>query len=529
MRLPFPPEKLRDWRWRVENTLTITDKTPKVVPFHFNRCQNAWYDLAHNPDGSRKSRIRVVLKARQQGISSAIISTNVLKVTTTPGTTCLIISFDAPTTQLQRGRVERWMKELQLLGMLPKVGKQNPNIIEFPGLDSRFLFQTAGGVAPGLSWPVNILHATEVPRWPNPEKILEGVRPSIPPEGEIDYESTPYGQDPIFYVTYTMAASKAAGFEDTTPIFFPWWYSEEYCAPVPEGGLGELSEEEALLVERYHLTPEQIQWRRMEKSKQEALGGSFLQWYPEDDMTCFVTGGAPVISPETIQRMRSWVSEPLRYEAGRTVRVYEEPDPAHDYVLGMDPAEGLPDGCMSAAFLLDVNTNRHVLTIEGRIPPFQFAAIGMEYARRYNNALITPERTGIGVSLVEKLVESKYPNIYRERTYHEGNVAFGPYGWYTNQNTRYLMATTLADECTSGRLYSRDEVFIRQVGNLSWAAMNRDRDKRKLEALGLVDVAFAAMLALCTKRYAVRGYQGPRAVPLGQGGGNPVRVVRVGF
>jgi hypothetical protein len=92
--------------------------------------------------------------------------------------------------------------------------------------------------------------------------------------------------------------------------FYPWWwqYPEEEDIPhlVPSSNF-KLTDKEKVLSETHDLTTAQILWRRLKISESGGDEGEFLRKYPEDPMTCFLSGSNSVFSAETLAAL--WKNE----------------------------------------------------------------------------------------------------------------------------------------------------------------------------------------------------------------------------
>ena len=104
------------------------------------------------------------------------------------------------------------------------------------------------------------------------------------------------------------------------------------------------------------------------------------------------------------------------------LRIWREPSPGAEYVVGVDVAEGItPDGArkggdFSAAFVINATTLEHVATWHGHIDPYPFADEIAGLASYYNNALLAVEKNNHGLTVINRLVhELAYPNLYQQK------------------------------------------------------------------------------------------------------------------
>ena len=119
--------------------------------------------------------------------------------------------------------------------------------------------------------------------------------------------------------------------------FYPWWWDAQYRVETPEPV--EYTADEQRLVDANNLTLEQIKWRRL---KQKELGRLFIQEYPEDVITCFLTSGNGYF--------------------GDLANVFTAPTNAqrqegHEYAAGLDFGQS---NDFTAMPILDLTTNTRV-------------------------------------------------------------------------------------------------------------------------------------------------------------------------
>jgi len=135
---------------------------------------------------------------------------------------------------------------------------------------------------------------------------------------DIILESTPNGAQGYFY---GLCMEALDGDSIWKLHFYPWWWDDFYRISLSDGEQLEYSSDEAKLVEQHHLDPEQIKWRRQ---KQKELKGLFIQEYPEDPISCFITSG------------RSYFGDLTDVFTAPPNAVH---DPTHRYGAGLDFAQ----------------------------------------------------------------------------------------------------------------------------------------------------------------------------------------------
>lgn len=282
--------------------LKVLDKEKHLVPFRWNKAQ------AHF-QANRTGR-DVILKARQLGFST-LIQGEMFRRTVTGTRTTMTLAHDADTTAKLRLMADRFYEHCKFGSIQPQRKYANASLTTYPEFDSTASIATAGNVETGRGGTYSDFHGSEVAFWKDAERIIAGAMQGGSPD--VVLESTPNGAQGYFY-ELAMEAMRGDGIYKLH--FYPWWWDAEYKVDSPEPIT--YTDEEAELVRLHNLTQAQIKWRR---SKQLELKGFFLQEYPEDPITCFITSGNSYF--------------------GNLSQVFTAPmnpvyDPSHEYVAGLD-------------------------------------------------------------------------------------------------------------------------------------------------------------------------------------------------
>ena len=282
--------------------LKILNKARRLEPLAWNRAQRHFHEHRTGKD--------LVLKARQLGFSTYIQGEMFRRAVTETRTT-MTMAHDSETTQKLRRMADRFWSHCRIAGRQPARKYSNATLATYPDYDSTSVIATAGSKETGRGDTYTDFHGSEVAFWPNAEKIIAGaMQGGIP---DVILESTPNGAQGYFYGLCTEAMRGDGVWK---LHFYPWWWDDGYRTALEAGETLEYSDEEAALIEKHGLAPEQIKWRRR---KQQELRGLFIQEYPEDPVTCFLTSGNSYFGDlESIFKApegAEWV-EGHRYEAG---------------------------------------------------------------------------------------------------------------------------------------------------------------------------------------------------------------------
>ena len=340
-----------------------------------------------------------------------------------------------------------------------------------------------------------VVHNSEVSKWAKGPKGHDTVRDLVAglteaaSHGEVVLETTPNGNE-WFAETYRDAVARR---NDWTTIFLPWFWDPTYRMQPGTFSVEEvrdtLTDRERHLVEVEHLDWSQIAWRRM---KMRGVGQLFVQEYPEDPISCFITSG--MIFFDT-SRVLDLIEEVPQYEVvpigsyGYEV-VWVPPVPGHEYVVCADTSEGIPGDGASKWFsgdgasdpnglgVLDLDTGEQVAALHGIFEPAELALHCKRFAAKYNEAVVAPERNNHGHAVIAKLQDGDsqayWPNLY----FHDDGRA----GWPTNSATRPVMLSEFREAIDEGYMVVRDRHMLdecltfKKQRNGKWEAAGGDHD-----------------------------------------------------
>lgn len=296
-----------DFQYYAPNCLWIRAKSGKIVPLKLNQAQVYLHGQLEAQRG-RTGRVRaLVLKGRQQGISTYIGGRYYHRSSHARGVRVFILTHEQDATDNLFGMVDRFHGRCPPF-VRPSTGASNAKELSFNVLESGYAVGTAGTKAVGRSQTVQLFHGSEVAFWPNAPAHFAGVVQAIPdlPDTEIILESTANGLGGEFHERWQQAE---AGIGDYEAIFIPWYWQDEYSRPVPDGFV--LDDEEQEYANAYGLELEQMAWRRAKiaELKDPLL---FKQEYPATAAEAFqLTGHDSFIKPESVLAARKATCEGL--------------------------------------------------------------------------------------------------------------------------------------------------------------------------------------------------------------------------
>lgn len=346
--------------------------------------------------------------------------------------------------------------------------------------DSDIHIATAKNPESGRSLTIQALHCSEVAFWPDPETLYNSLSHSVPAFGlnMIALESTANGVGNFFHQMCTNSMKELNDFEF---IFYPWFNDKDYTlarlSPIIRDRYrvldGELDEEEQLLRSQYHLTDEQLGWRRWCIAN-ECQGDveKFHQEYPSNPFEAFVSTGRNVFALKRLlahSKIRRGLRGILKKDrSGKVVFVQDQAGAGHPgwltiyaypadkewghYVIGADPTHA-PGGDFACAQVINRRTMEQVAVYRNReVDTVTFGKHLQLIGSYFNLAVIAAESTGPGYATTGCLVADHYPRVYQRQHVQKmsGFSTQGVAGWVTNMNTKEMAIQHLV------KLFSED-------------------------------------------------------------------------
>ncbi len=454
---------MTDFEFYARNCLMIRTKEHGLQPLKLNQAQKYIHNrLQEQLEETGKVRA-IILKGRQQGMSTYTEGRYLWKVTHNKGVRAFILTHDAESTNALFEMTERYYESLPEF-VKPSAGAANAKELQFDKLDSGYKIGTAGNKAVGRGQTIQYFHGSEVGFWQNAAEHTKGIMQAIPSGAgsEVILESTANGVGNYFHQQWK-AAEK--GLSEFLPIFVPWYWQDEYRRDAE--GI-ELSFEERELKETYKLDNEQIAWRRNKIFELSTDGQdgetSFKQEYPMNAAEAFqVTGGGTtLINADHCLKARA-----------------ETHNGNGPLVVGVDPSRG------GDRFAIIKRQGRKLYDEESYIGA-QCDALGKNVA--ICKALLDtvcpiagkkPDKMfidfGSGADIVDRLQELGYGN--RVKSVHFGATPLDNVKYKNKRNEMWqLMADWLTDETLPVDIPDSDEI----QADLCACPYDRDSNDRKV-------------------------------------------------
>jgi hypothetical protein len=476
---------LDDFEFYAKNCVRIRTKEGTIVPLVFNKVQRRFAQMIIDQMTTRGYVRMVVLKARQQGLSTVITAWQYWWISQRKAQKGLVMAHEADAT------ATLWDMYKRVHDNAPEIVKphskyNSKNELTFDVLDSALRIATAGGRGVARGDTLQVVHLSEVAFWPPgfAKSNFNGLIQAVPDVvgTAVFIESTAQGMIGKFREAWVGAVSAKTGY---VPFFSAWFESDEYrVSPeeVPEDFKRTPDEEK--LIKLYSSeglnSNEQLVWRRRKIAN--SADELFMQEYPASPDEAFISTGRPVFEPKLLQaRIAALREKPLaiRHMAvdnitdniGSLVEnsrgeltVYRELDNKESYTIGADVGMGVRGGDPSCAQVLDSQMNL-VATWRGTVYPDYFGRVLATLGYHYHTALIAPERNNHGLVTCITLRDLLYPALYTDVT--EGTLDNGKdtirLGFFTSEATKPLIIDKLRSSFKSGEVTINDPTTLDEM------------------------------------------------------------------
>jgi hypothetical protein len=374
-----------------QNFLIIHDKSGSERNFKFNRAQQYIHERLEAQYLATGKIRALILKGRQQGVSTYVQARYFHKIVTRKGKKAFILTHLSDATRAIFEMTKRYSENLDK-ELFAQPDKKNDNTLMYDKLGSGYRVGTAGSAEIGRSMTNQYLHLSEYAFYKDAARISLGLLQTVAEmdDTEVIKESTANGIDNDFYQDWQEAKNGKSRYQ---AIFVPWYWQDEYCI---EDNNIILHDDEKEWLEKFAsngLKIGHINWRRIKlqdfKGDYDQKCRKFRQEYPFTDDEAFISSITDTfISVEHVQKARK-----------ATV------DSKSNLVIGIDPARKGDDRTAiirrkgRKAYGLETHYNVDTMELVGIIRRI----IDKEQPRR-----VCIDSIGIGAGVVDRLHELGY-------------------------------------------------------------------------------------------------------------------------
>jgi len=382
-------------------------------------------------------RFNIILKARQLGISTITAGYIAWLMLFRREKNILVVATKFSTAANLVKKVKALIKNMPEWIKISEISVDNRTAFELTN-GSQIKASTTSPDA-GRSEALSLLVVDEAAHVPELEDMWRALYPTLSTGGRCIALSTPNGVGNWFHQNYIDAEEGRNGFFTTK---LPWDVHPERDS--------EWFEKETKNMSRRDIAQE---------------------------LQCnFNMSGETVINPEDIEKMLSIVTEP-KHRTGfdRNYHIWEEYCPGFEYLLVADVARG--DGKDYSVFhVIKISTMEVVAEYQGKPNIDMFANLLNSVGREYGDCMLVVENNNIGFSVLEKLIEVEYPNVYHSiKSTHEyvdqlgaeGKNSAVP-GFTTSLKTRPLIIAKLEEFIRNGAVTIYSSRTVSELKTFVW-------------------------------------------------------------
>jgi len=421
----------KDPTYFINNYCRISHPLKGLIPFNTYPYQD---DLIND---FNDYRFNVILKGRQLGISTISAAYAVWFMLFHKEKNILVMATKFSTAANLVKKVKQVMKNLPPWMQVAKISIDNRTSFE---LSNGSTIKAVGTSADaGRSEALSLLIIDEAAHVEGLDDLWAGLYPTLSTGGRCIALSTPLGVGNWFHRTYVDAES---GDNEFHPVKLPW-----------------------------DVHPERDQaW--FEKETKNMSRRQIAQ-----ELECnFNTSGDTVIHPDDIGWLINLIEEP-QYRTGfdRNLWIWEKYQEGAPYLLVADVARG--DGADSSVFhVLRTDTMQIAAEYQGKPSLDHYSRILNDAGREYGTCLLVVENVGIGISVLEKLRDLDYPNLYYsiKSTHKYVDPVEGEYndqavmGFTTSSKTRPLIVAKLEEYIRNKLIRPRSQRLFSEVKTFIW-------------------------------------------------------------
>jgi hypothetical protein len=442
----------KDPNYFFEKYVKIQHPQKGLIPFKMYDFQKTCID------DFKENRFNIVLKSRQQGLSTLSAAYSVWLALFKREQNILIIATKLKVAQNFIVKVKSMIRSLPKWLILPDMVSNNKQEIVFNHGSQIKAIPTSEDA--GRSESLSLLIVDEAAFVRNFDTIWTGIYPTLSTGGRAIILSTPNGVGGQYHKLYTDAE---AGLNEFNAIKIMWYDNPDY---------------------------DQAWFEKMTSNMSKR---QIAQEYLCD----FALSGDTFLDDNTLEWLRLNVKKPMMREGeDMNVWIWKQPLSAHSYVISADVARGDAKD-YSTFHIIDTDESEVVAEYKGKIRPDQFGQLLNDYGLKYNKALMCPENNSYGYATILKLQDLGYPRMYYRKN---KGVYIGGYvpnqtadvaGFNTNGKSKGMILAKMEEVLRnktlliqSSRFYEELKVFTINANGKSGARRGYNDDLVMSLAIG---------------------------------------------
>lgn len=380
-------------------------------------------------------RFNIVLKSRQLGLSTLAAAYAVWQACFYKEKNILIIATKLAVAQNFIRKVKTYIKSMPHWLLIPQITANNKQQVEFSNGSQIKAVPTSEDA--GRSEALSLLIVDEAAFVRNFDELWMGLYPTLSTGGRAILLSTPNGVGGQYHELYVKAERKENEFN---AIKLMWDVH-------PERG------------------DDWFQQETKNMSKKQVA----------QELLCdFSSSGDTFLTADTLEKLRILTKSPIEKSGpGNSVWYWEYPLEGINYFVSADVARG-DSGDYSTFHVINTKTLSVAAEFKDKIPPDHFATLLYDIARRYNKATVCPESNAYGFTVLSKLSDLGYKNIYfssekeKYKYLYGGDASIGKAGFVTSKESREKILAGFEEALRNGRLKTYSTRLVSELKTFVW-------------------------------------------------------------
>jgi len=426
-------------------------------------------------------RFNILRKFRQGGLTTLSVLWTLWMCMFRENKQVLVIS-KTDTEAVKAGKMARRVVDVLTMDypwLAPRLGSDSKHIMTFTDTRSELEF---GGPSRARGQSLNYVIVDEAAFIANMEEVWADMYPTVATGGNVMVVSTVHGIGNWYHKMWVDAKADRNGFN---VIDLHYTEHPQYCKPgwaeEARANLGDRLFAQEILGSflgsgETYIDPGVLSKVDRETEHKRVLKKLFTEWDHE--------------KREFDLHAQSENPELQQWDRG-ALWIWQEPQEGHQYVIGVDVAEGVgEDGDSSAFQVIDATTLEQVAEFcSNTVPPNVFAMIVARVGIYYNTSLVAVENGGPGVAILDKLTHNLYyENLYYQRTRTQERV-----GVTMNRTTRPVILEAMQNYLENDLCRLCSSRLVRELETFKY---NRSTKRAEAERGHHDDLVMALAIAL---------------------------------